>query len=56
MPYQLEKVPGGYKVKNTATGQYHSKKGIPKSRAESQMRLLYAIEHGFKPTGKKGEK
>ena len=53
MPYKLEKHGSGYKVKNVETGQYKSKKAIPKSRAEAQMRLLNAIDHGFKPTGKK---
>ena len=53
MPYTIEKFPGGYKVKNTETGQYHSKKPIPKTRAEAQMRLLQAIDHGMKPRGKK---
>ena len=49
----LVKVPGGYKVQNTETGAFHSKKAIPKSRAEAQMRLLYGIEKGMVPTGRK---
>ena len=52
MPYITEKVPGGYKVKNTETGQYKSKKALPKTRAEAQLRLLKAIDHGFVPKGK----
>lgn len=52
MPYMLEKFPTGYKVKNTVTGQYHSKKPIPKTRAEAQMRLLYGIESGMVPRKK----
>ena len=56
MPYQIVKVPGGYKVQNTATGAFHSKKGIPKARAEAQLKLLYGIEHGMVPRGKKEDK
>ena len=53
MPYDLVKVPGGYKVQNTATGAYKSDKPIPKARAISQMRLLYGIERGMIPRGSK---
>ena len=53
MPYQLIQRGSGYVVKNTETGREHSKKPIPKKRAESQMRLLQAIQYGFRPTGKK---
>ncbi len=53
MPYEIRKKGTGYIVKNLETGKEHSKKGIPKVRAEKQMRLLQGIEHGFKPTGKK---
>jgi hypothetical protein len=53
MPYRLEQEKGGYVVVSTNTGVRHSKKPIPKSRAEAQMRLLYAIESGnFKPRDK----
>ena len=55
MPYDIRKKGTGYVVVNTATGKEHSKKPIPKSRAESQMRLLYGIEHGMIPRGKKKE-
>ena len=53
MPYELREKGTGYVVVNTATGQEHSKKPIPKARAERQMRLLYGIEHGMIPRGKK---
>lgn len=53
MPYQIVKVPGGYKVQNTNTGAFKSDKPIPKTRAEAQMRLLYGIESGMIPRGKK---
>ena len=52
MPYMIKKVKGGYKVVNMETGKEHSKKGIPKSRAEAQMRLLQGIEHGLIPRKK----
>ena len=49
MPVKIKKVdgyqvrtPGGVKAKSTT-----------KAKADSQKRLLNAIEHGFKPTGKK---
>ena len=49
MPVRIRKVngfqvktPGGIKAKNTT-----------KKKAESQKRLLNAVEHGWKPTGKK---
>lgn len=53
MPYEIRKKGTGFVVVNTATGKEHSKKGIPKKRAESQMRLLYGIEGGMIPKGKK---
>lgn len=53
MPYELRKKGIGYVVVNMATGKEHSKKPIPKARAEAQMRLLYGIEHGMIPKGKK---
>ena len=55
MPYELKKEKQGYKVINTATGKEHSKKPIPKARAEAQMKLLYGLEHGMIPRGKKGK-
>ena len=53
MPYELKKKGTGYVVKNKETGKEHSKKPIPKERAIRQMKLLYAIDKGFQPTGKK---
>jgi hypothetical protein len=53
MPYDIQKKGTGYVVVNTMTGKEHSKKGIPKKRAEAQMKLLYGIEHGMVPRGKK---
>lgn len=53
MPYEIRKKGTGYVVVNTTTGKEHSKKGIPKKRAEAQMRLLYGIEAGMIPRTKK---
>lgn len=55
MPYELRKEGTGYKVINKETGKEHSKKPIPKKRAEAQMKLLYGIESGMIPRGKKGK-
>ena len=43
MPYMLDKLPGGYKVKNKETGKTYSKKPIPKKNAEAQLRVLSMI-------------
>ena len=43
-------------VLNTKTGKTYSDSPIPLYRAKRQERLLRAIEHGFKPTGKKSYK
>ena len=62
MPYFLELGSGGHSyggkaiVVNTQTGKHHSTEPIPMERAKKQKRLLQAVEHGFKPTGKKGSK
>ena len=56
MSYEIHKKGTGYVVRNESTGKEHSKKGIPLKKAEAQKRLLQAIEHGFIPTGKKGNK
>ena len=52
MPYDIVKKGTGYTVKNLDTGHEFSKKGIPKSRAKAQMRLLYGVEHGMVVKGK----
>ena len=59
MPYQLELGSDGHSFKgkaivvNSMTGRHYSSEPIPMERAKKQMRLLQAVEHGFKPTGKK---
>ena len=42
-------------VVNTATGKHYSNAPVPLANAKKQMRLLQAVEHGFKPTGKKSK-
>lgn len=57
MPYALEHWSKGKAiVVNTQTGKHYEKSPIPLARAERQLRLLRAVEHGFKPTGKPAEK
>jgi hypothetical protein len=49
MPYGKFKLNGNkYEVKNVETGKVHAK-GTTKVKAEKQMKLLNAIEHGYKP-------
>ena len=51
MPVRVAKVKGGkYQVKTPGGVKA---KGTTKAKAASQQRLLNALEHGFKPTGKK---
>mgnify|MGYP001616047242 FL=1 len=50
MPATVKKVKGGYQVRTPS--QVHAKK-TTKEKAESQANLLRAVEHGWKPTGKK---
>lgn len=54
MPYHIQKTDGKFEVMNIKSGRTHGK--TTKAKAERQMRLLRAIEHGFKPTGKKSKK
>jgi len=49
MPVKVRKV-DGYQVSH---GNTVSAKNTSKSNAESQKRLLNAVSHGWKPTGKK---
>lgn len=52
MPAELKKVDGGYKVYTPNTGA-HSKKPMTLKAAKAQLRLLNAVDHGWRPTGKK---
>ena len=53
MPVKTTKVKGGYKV--STPGGTKAKK-TTKAKAAAQERLLNAVEHGWKPTGKKAKK
>lgn len=44
MPYELKRVPGGWKVFKQGTNTSYSDKALPRHRAEAQMRALYAAE------------
>lgn len=49
----MTKVKGGYQVRTP--NMVHAKH-TTKAKAQAQMRLLQAVEHGFVPTGKPGYK
>jgi len=53
MPVKITKIGKKYKV-STPGGT--KSKGTTKEKAESQRRLLYAVDKGYKPTGKQSEK
>jgi hypothetical protein len=53
MPVRLKKVGKKYRV-STPGGV--KAKGTTKAKAMKQKRLLNAIDHGWKPTGKKAKK
>lgn len=48
MPYATEKLDHQYSVFNKETGKFRAK-ATTKAKAEKQLRLLNAIEHGFVP-------
>ena len=50
MPVKIQKVKGGYRV---STPKGVKAKKTTKAKAKSQQRLLNAVEHGWKPTGKR---
>lgn len=53
MPVTVRKTPKGYKV--STPGGVKSK-GSTKANALAQKKLLLAVEHGWKPSGKKPKK
>lgn len=53
MPVRIKKTDGKYQV-STPSGV--KAKGTTKAKAKAQERLLNAVEHGWKPTGKKAKK
>ncbi len=54
MPYQIRKLPNRncFRVKNTETGRIYSE-CTSRKKAEAQVKLLRAIDHGFKPKPRK---
>ena len=52
MPYGIQKIEDKFRVVNLATGKVHAKH-TTRAKAEAQVRLLEAVDHGFQPTGKK---
>lgn len=63
MPYHLELGSDGHNfpkgkaiVVNTDTGRHSSLNPIPLERAEKQIKLLRAIEHGYNPKTRKTKK
>ncbi len=54
MPVKITKVSGGKYSVSTPKGVHA--KGTTKAKAKSQERLLNAVEHGWKPTGKQKKK
>ncbi len=57
MPYVIRKVRNKncYSVKNIITGKVHAKCAT-KEKAKKQLRLLNAVEHGWKPSSRKKKK
>jgi hypothetical protein len=53
MPVKIRKVKGGYRV---STPHGTKAKKTTRAKAKKQERLLNAVEHGWKPTGKKSKK
>jgi hypothetical protein len=49
MPVNISKAKGGYRV---STPHGVKAKHTTKEKAEAQKRLLNAVEHGWRPTGK----
>jgi len=53
MPVKITKTDGKYRVMH---GGKVSAKGTTKKKAEAQGRLLRAVAHGWKPTGRKAKR
>ena len=50
MPVKTRKVKGGYRV---TVGKRVTAKHTTKAKAKAQANLIRAVDHGWKPTGKK---
>lgn len=48
MPYEIRRVGDRYEVRNRVTGELHARH-TTKAKAEAQVRLLHAIDHGYRP-------
>lgn len=53
MPVTIRKVKGGYRV---STPNSIKAKRTTKAKAKKQKRLLNAVDHGWRPTGKPAKK
>jgi hypothetical protein len=51
MPYSIRKRGSAYEVVNTETGEVKAAH-TSRQNAKRQVRLLNAVKHGFKPTGR----
>jgi len=49
MPYEVVHKGTGVVVRNKATGKIHAK-NTTKRKAAAQLRLLNAVDHGWKPS------
>ena len=49
MPYAMKKSGNAYQVVNRQTGKVHAKHTTA-AKAKAQMRLMRAVDHGWKPT------
>lgn len=57
MPYTIRKMPNRncYRVRNLRTGRVMSD-CTSRAKAEAQVRLMHAIDHGFKPRRRSSRK
>jgi hypothetical protein len=55
VPYEIVKVAGGEKVKNTETGTFASTRPLDHVTAVKQFRILKGLEEGWHPTGKQSD-
>ena len=55
MPYAKRRQPNGkWRTYNSQTGKVHGR-DMTEANADAQMRIMYAAEHGWKPTHKKSK-
>lgn len=51
MPYDIEKVKGGFKTVNLASGHTYEAKPITRAEAEKQIAAIHANAHADYPSG-----